>query len=164
MSKRSSPQLTPEPAPELTPEQAARRRRLSILAKADFADLEAAFDGLPAKPTWSIIRRPETGMVMSRARAGGTGARFNLGEVAVTRCTVRLDEGVTGHGYVMGRDRRHAELIAVVDALMQIPSHQEDLEAAIIEPLARNQAERNTHQGRQVAATKVDFFTVARGD
>lgn len=156
--------MSKNPSPTLTPEQEARRRRLSILAKSEFRDLDAAFGALPAKSTWSMVRQPETGMVMSRGRAGGTGERFNLGEVAVTRCSIRLDEGVTGHGYVMGRNRRHAELIAVVDAMMQLPSQREALEAAIIEPLAHRQAERNAHQGRQVAATKVDFFTVARGD
>lgn len=160
MSNLSSPELRPA----LTPEQEARRRRLSVLAKAAFADLDAAFEGMPTKPIWSIMRQPETGMVMSRARAGGTGERFNLGEVAVTRCTIRLEEGITGHGYVMGRNRRHAELIAVLDAMMQIPAHRDELEAAIIEPLAHRQTERNTNRGRQVAATKVDFFTVARGD
>ena len=102
-------------------------------------------------------------MIMARARAGGTGQRFNLGEVTVTRCAVRLEYGANGHGYVMGRNRRHAELVAVVDAMMQIPSRREALESALIAPLALRQTQRHQQMARKVGATKVDFFTMVRG-
>jgi alpha-D-ribose 1-methylphosphonate 5-triphosphate synthase subunit PhnG len=151
-------------SPEQTAEHRSRRRWLSILAKAKIADLESLFNNLPNKPEWTVIRAPETGMIMARGRAGGTGQRFNLGEVTVTRCAVRLDYGAAGHGYVMGRDRRHAELVAVVDAMMQIPSRRDALESAVIAPLAMRQADFHELAARKVASTKVDFFTMVRGD
>jgi alpha-D-ribose 1-methylphosphonate 5-triphosphate synthase subunit PhnG len=151
-------------SPEQTAEKRSRQRWLSILAKADITDLESLYNNLPSKPDWTVIRAPEVGMIMARGRAGGTGQRFNLGEVTVTRCAVRLDYGATGHGYVMGRNRRHAELVAVVDAMMQIPSRREALESALIAPLAMRQAQQHQKIARKVAATKVDFFTMVRGD
>jgi len=39
------------------------------------------------QPKW--LRRPETGLMMIQARVGGSGERFNLGEVTVTRCALR---------------------------------------------------------------------------
>ena len=55
---------------------------------------------------------------MVRARAGGTGQRFNLGEATVTRCVVRPDAALTGTqqvgvGYVLGCSHRQALLVAL---------------------------------------------------
>ncbi len=150
-------------SPEQTSEQRARQRWLSTLAKADFEDLEALWNNLPAKPAWTVIRPPEIGMVMTRGRAGGTGQRFNLGEVTVTRCAVQLDYGAVGFGYVMGRNRHHAELAAVVDAIMQTPSRRDALERALIAPLSLRHEDSKRNRGRKAASTKVDFFTMVRG-
>jgi alpha-D-ribose 1-methylphosphonate 5-triphosphate synthase subunit PhnG len=91
---------------------------------------------------------------------GGEGQRFNLGEMTVTRCVVQLDDETTGIAYVAGRDRHHAELAAVVDALLQ--NGRLPLEA--ITPLrAAIEAEREA-RATDVAATKVDFFTLVRGE
>ncbi len=108
---------------------------MSVLAKASPVELERLWRALPAEPSWQPLRAPETGMVMVRGRAGGTGRRFNLGEMTVTRSAVRLDDGATGFGYIAGRDHRHAERAAVVDALMQDPARRPTLEHRIIEPL-----------------------------
>jgi alpha-D-ribose 1-methylphosphonate 5-triphosphate synthase subunit PhnG len=97
---------------------------------------------------------------MVRGRAGGDGAPFNLGEMTVTRCAVRLGDAV-GHAYVAGRDKRQAELAALVDAALQDPSRHAALMDAVIAPLAaRQQAERET-EARKAAATRVEFFTMA---
>lgn len=149
-------------SPEQSAERRARQRWMSALAKAPFGDLEALWNNLPSKPSWTVIRAPEVGMVMARGRAGGTGTRFNIGEVTVTRCAVRLDYGAVGFGYVMGRDTRHAELAAVVDAIMQTPSRREALERALIAPLCLRQEETTRERGRKAASTKVDFFTLVR--
>ena len=115
-------------------------------------------------PSWRCLRLPETGMVMVRGRAGGTGQRFNLGEMTVTRCTVALDGGVTGSGYVAGRDHRHAELAAVVDALMQDPAKRPTSERLIIGPRESQQRAARQAAAQKAAATKVDFLTLVRGD
>ena len=92
---------------------------MSALAQAEPPAVEAAWAALPAKPSYRLLRAPETGLVMVQGRAGGTGAPFNLGEMTVTRCSVELPDGTVGHAYVAGRDARHAETAAVLDALLQ---------------------------------------------
>ncbi len=139
-----------------------RRNWLSILAKARPAEVSAAWDALAEAPTYSALRAPETGLVLVRGRMGGAGDAFNMGEMTVTRAAVRLDSGETGIGYVAGRDRRHAELAAAVDAMMQAPALRPVVEGAVVAKLARAQAERRDTAARKAAATKVDFFTMVR--
>ena len=89
-----------------------------------------------------MLRGPEAGLVMVRGRAGGGGSPFNLGEMTVTRCTVRTETGFVGHAYVAGRESRRAELAALVDALMQDPDRCAEIETAVIAPLrSRRHAE-----------------------
>lgn len=141
-----------------------RQRRMAILARASAGDLDAAYDALDPQPRHSLLRAPETGLVMVQGRAGGTGARFNLGEMTVTRCSVRLADGHVGHAYVAGRSHRHAELAAIFDALACEPARAAAIEKEVLAPLARAQAERRASTGRKAAATKVDFFTMVRGE
>ena len=141
-----------------------RQRWMSVLAKAEPQTIESLWDTVTDKPHWTLLRAPETGMVMVRARAGGTGRRFNMGEMTVTRCAVRLGNGDTGHAYIAGRDRRHAELAAVIDALLQDPERRMALERDIIEPLATQQQTARRTVAEKAAATKVDFFTMVRGE
>ena len=121
----------------LPPEQphAARRRWMAVLARADADDLAARALGDVAGAI-TVLRGPEAGLVMVRGRAGGGGAPFNLGEMTVTRCTVRTDAGLVGHAYVAGRNERLAELAALADALLQDPARQTALLRQVIEPLA----------------------------
>ncbi len=143
---------------------ADRKRWMSILAQADSDALEDAFDNLGRKPRHNLLRPPETGLVMVQGRANGTGQRFNAGEMTVTRCSVRVAGGIVGHAYVAGRDRRHAELAAVFDALMQDPDARDELERDVIAPLADTQEQARRQVRRKSAATKVDFFTMVRGE
>lgn len=148
------------------PDEAVRQRQqwMAILAKASAETIEPLWQDVPEKPNWVRLRQPETGMVMVQARAGGTGQPFNTGEMTVTRCVVRLTSGGTGHAYVAGRNHRHAELAAVIDALMQMPEHRDEVRRVVIAPLAEMQAEARSRTARRTAATKVDFFTMVRGD
>lgn len=143
---------------------AERRRWMGVLARAAREELEAAWARLPEKPAYEHLRGPETGLVMVRGRVGGTGKPFNLGEMTVTRCTLRLAGGATGHAHVAGRDRRRAELAAVFDALMQLPGEGARMAAAVISELAEAQVQRRALMLRKAAATRVEFFTMARGD
>ena len=147
-----------------TDPNAARKRWMSILARAGSDSLEDALESLDRKPRHNFLRVPETGLVMVQGRANGTGQRFNAGEITVTRCSVRLNDGSVGHAYVAGRDRRHAELAAVFDALLQNPGLQNTLEQDIIAPLAERQEAERAQVRRKAAATKVDFFTMVRGE
>lgn len=141
-----------------------RQRWLGVLAAADTASLETAWSQLDPIPRFQALRGPEVGLAMLRGRAGGTGRRFNLGEMTVTRCAVRLDDGTLGVGYVAGRRPRHAELVALFDALMQDPTRRPRLDADVIAPAERAQREARQRAGAKTAETRVEFFTMVRGD
>lgn len=151
-------------APANAPDTDARRTWMAVLARSELRELEAAWRTLPKPPSHTWLRRPETGLVMLRARAGGSGAKFNLGEASVTRCTLRIDSGQTGVAYLLGRSSRHAELAALFDALLQDESRYAELHNGLIAVLAATQAARRDTASRKAAATKVDFFTVVRGE
>ncbi len=148
-----------------TQQQQARRRTLSVLARAPLAELEAklaaALAPSPA-PEHRFLRKPETGLAMVRARAGGGGEKFNLGEMTVTRCALRLTGGETGIGYVQGRSARHAELAALADALQQSETHAPVIESRVIAPLARLLDERAHADAARAASTRVEFFALVR--
>ena len=76
---------------------------------------------------------------MVRGRAGGGGAAFNLGEMTVTRCTVRNRDRLRRPCLHRRPRRPAAELAALVDALMQDPDRARDIEARVIAPLERQQ-------------------------
>jgi alpha-D-ribose 1-methylphosphonate 5-triphosphate synthase subunit PhnG len=144
-------------------QQEQRRRWLAVLARAATDQLEACW-AETGQPALTVLRQPETGLVMARGRAGGTGQRFNLGEITVTRCAVQSADGHIGHGYVAGRDRRKAELVASFDALLQAESRRTALLERVVEPLAQAQAVARAAIARRAAATRVEFFTLVRGD
>lgn len=145
-------------------EASKRQLWLFVLAKARLDELEAAVQGQGDIPSCTMLRHPEIGLVMARGRAGGSGQRFNLGELPVTRCAVQSPAGHIGHGYVQGRDKRHAELAAIMDALLQDREHQSTLLAEVIEPLAAAAAVRKMAIKRKAEATRVEFFTMVRGE
>jgi len=101
---------------------------------------------------------------MVRGRVGGDGAPFNLGEATVSRAAVRLDSGEVGFGYVLGRDGEKARLIALCDALIQSNNHGDALEAGVLSPLREKLLAERERKARQAAATKVDFYTMVRGE
>ncbi len=146
----------------LPPETEERRRWMGVLARASAAEIAARLDTLPPPPAHMRLRGPETGLVMVRGRAGGDGAPFNLGEMTVTRCAVRLADGRVGHAYVAGRDARQAELAALVDALLLDAEARPAVERAVIAPLAETQAAKRTAEARRAAATRVQFFTMTQ--
>lgn len=138
-----------------------RQNWMAVLARAGADEISGLLQDMPAFPGYRRLRGPDTGLVMLRGRAGGAGAAFNLGEMAVTRCTIRTDDGLTGHAYVAGRNERQAELAALLDAMLQDPARQAALHAAVIAPLASAQQRRRDRDARKAAATRVDFFTKA---
>jgi alpha-D-ribose 1-methylphosphonate 5-triphosphate synthase subunit PhnG len=142
------------------PQHAARRRWMAVLARASATELAALLDRHGETPHYTRLRGPEAGLVMVRGRTGGGGAPFNLGEMTVTRCTVRTDGGQVGHAYVAGRDARQAELAAVLDAMLQDPAQAFALQANVIAPLAEAQQMHRTAVAAKAAATKVQFFAM----
>ncbi len=140
---------------------AGRQRWMSILAHAG-KRLEP-YSAQLRESGYRFIRPPEIGMVMVRGRVGGSGAPFNVGEMTVTRCVVQLTDGSTGHSYVAGRSKPHAELAALADAHLQGMARQHWLDT-LIAPLAEAQLQQRAVKAAQAAATKVEFMTLVRGE
>jgi len=144
----------------------ALRRRQAAMAVLVHSDAEAIAQQLAplALPTHENLREPENGLVMLRGRIGGDGAPFNLGEATVSRAAVRLASGEVGFGYVLGRDRRKAELIALCDALVQAREHADVVETQVIAPLLAQMMSARRARAAETAATRVDFYTMVRGE
>lgn len=151
-------------AEQLDPATEARRRWMGVLARTPRTTLEAAWEAVANRPDHTLLRAPEVGSALVQARVGGTGGRFNVGEMTVVRCAVRLGDGTVGLSHVAGRDRRHAELAALFDALLQDAGRHDALEAALIGPQAVAQAEARRLRSAKSAASRVEFFTMVRGD
>ncbi|WP_170517576.1 phosphonate C-P lyase system protein PhnG [Ruegeria atlantica] len=143
--------------------KAARQEWMGLLARAPEEELIALLDEIGALPRFQWLRHPEVGGVMVRGRTGGTGAPFNLGEMTITRCSLALQDGTVGHGYVQGRSKRKAEKAALVDALMQTDAAG-DVRARVIAPLGQQMQTAKTTRAAKAAATKVEFFTMVRGE
>ena len=141
-----------------------RRRAMGLLARAETAMLSELWRDWPDKPAFTWLRKPESGLVMVRGRMGGEGAAFNLGEMTVTRCALRLDDGTVGHAYVQGRSAEKAEVAALVDALHQRDEDRTAVSSAILEPIGQALEAERKAAAAETAATRVDFFTMVRGD
>jgi alpha-D-ribose 1-methylphosphonate 5-triphosphate synthase subunit PhnG len=156
------PSMTATSALSSPPEHAARQHWIGVLSRTRRADLLTHEPAL-RDAEYQLIRAPEIGMTLVRGRMGGSGAPFNVGEMSVTRCVVRLADGRTGYSYLAGRDKAHAELAALADAHLQ-GAQQAHWMRELIEPLAQAQAASRSRQQAETAATKVDFFTLVRGE
>lgn len=142
----------------------AHRAALSLLALAEPATLAAAYDACPNRPAIEVLRRPETGSILVRGRIGGSGDPFNLGEATASRAAVRLAGGETGFGCVLGRDPERAMLVAAFDALWQSAAHRAFVETAVLAPTRARLAEADLTRRQRAGATKVEFFTLVRGE
>ncbi|MDF1802024.1 phosphonate C-P lyase system protein PhnG [Thalassovita sp.] len=142
---------------------AERKTWMSLLARAPAQLLADLWAKMGDEPEFEWLRAPEIGGAMVRGRMGGTGAAFNLGEMTVTRCSLRLADGAVGHAYVQGRDKPKAQIAALVDALMQGPEARR-IRHAILDPLGDKTEAKRTARAAKAAATKVEFFTMMRGE
>ncbi len=141
-------------------DNATRQAWMGLLARAPAARLAAL---MPELPEHQVLRAPEVGAVMVRGRSGATGAPFNLGEMTVTRCVVRLGDGTVGHAHVQGRDKAHALRAAALDACLQGPGAAE-VRARVLAPLGAEEVARRQARAARAASTKVEFFTLVRGE
>jgi alpha-D-ribose 1-methylphosphonate 5-triphosphate synthase subunit PhnG len=143
--------------------QARRKAVMAVLAHSATADI-AVLLGAMALPVHEDLRQPENGLVMVRGRVGGDGAPFNLGEATVSRAAVRLSTGEVGFGYTLGRDREKAKLIALCDAMVQSAELAGAIETQVVAPLRTAMIEKRNRKVAEAAATRVDFYTLVRGE
>jgi alpha-D-ribose 1-methylphosphonate 5-triphosphate synthase subunit PhnG len=155
-------------APEISPHEAElrgrRRGAMAVLAASAAAEIAGALASLGPLPPYEELRAAESGMVMVRGRIGGDGAPFNCGEATLSRAAVRLASGETGVGYVLGRDCEKARLIALIDALVQTAAHAGAVERQVLAPIRARLETARRADAERVAATKVEFFTLVRGE
>ena len=143
--------------------QAQRKAAMAVLAHSDAAEISRHLDAI-ALPPHEELREPENGLVMVRGRIGGDGAPFNLGEATVSRAAVRLSTGEVGFGYTLGRDREKARMIALCDALVQSDRFADLVEAKVLAPLRAAVTSIRDRKAAETAATRVDFYTMVRGE
>ena len=140
-----------------------RQERMRLLALASVERLEAGLSAI-TPPDYEVVRGPETGLVMIRGRVGNTGDAFNMGEALATRCVVSLKDGCLGYAWILGEDARRAELAALYDALWQRDGYAEHLARELLPALEAERARRVREDAAAVEPTRVDFFTLVRGE
>jgi alpha-D-ribose 1-methylphosphonate 5-triphosphate synthase subunit PhnG len=141
-----------------------RRAAMAVLAQAQADEIASGLERIGDSFNSTELRPTEIGLVMLRGRIGGDGASFNVGEATVTRAAVRLASGENGFSYVLGRDVRKAQLAALCDALLQTQEHRASIEQHVLTPLRTAQQQQRALKRAQTAATRVDFFTMVRGE
>jgi alpha-D-ribose 1-methylphosphonate 5-triphosphate synthase subunit PhnG len=152
------------PLPKDLDLQSRRRGVMTVLTRSDAAEIALHLDSLGPLPASEDLRPPESGLVMVRGRIGGDGPPFNFGEATVTRAAVKLETGETGFGYVLGRDLAKARLVALCDALVQNATYRNVIERNVVAPIRTRVDAARQRKQQQVAATKVEFFTLVRGE
>ena len=141
-----------------------RQALMRICAEATAEELRRALDECGGVPEAEDVRPPEAGLVMLRGRIGGDGAPFNVGEATVTRAVVRLASGTIGYSYLMGRSAERARLAAIVDALGQDDAWRAKLDEVLVTPVSARREAELALQRERAAATRVNFFTLVRGE
>lgn len=141
--------------------QQIRQARLRLMT---LASLEALKSGLAnfSNINYEFIRPPESGLIMVRGRQGNTGSLFNIGEMLITRCTLKCQD-IVGQAWVTGQDKEKAVLVALGDALSQNPDHQSALEG-FFQQLEGERGQMVAAENKEIAATKVNFITMVRGE
>ena len=143
--------------------RAQRKAAMNVLVHAE-GDAIARCLGAIELPAHADLREPENGLVMVRGRIGGDGAPFNLGEATVSRAAVRLASGEVGFGYTLGRDLKKARMIALCDAMVQSRALAGAVEANVLAPLRAAMTAQRARKSAEAAATRVDFYTMVRGE
>ena len=141
-----------------------RQRWMSALAQAPIDVLEFVWREMEGTVSYRFLEEPAVSTVTVRVRGVGAGWGLSLGEMRVSRCSVQLPQGTIGHGYVAGRDLRHAELAAVFDALLQDPLRRPVLETRLIAPMLRAAGSSVAGSDTSAAATRAQLFTVTCGE
>ncbi len=140
-----------------------RKSWMSLLATSNQSDLLNLWEQKKIRVNYIWLRTPEIGSIMAQGRMGVTGDKFNIGEVTITRCSLKLNCGTIGHSYVQGRSKKKAEISALCDALMQTKMSKE-INKNIIIPLEKIKKDNKHKILSKAEATKVDFFTLVRGE
>lgn len=152
------------PTTHKTADETARKVLLRVCSKATEDEMVIAVQSFGQPLPAEDLRAPETGLVVVRGRIGGIGNAFNVGEAVVTRASVQLCDGRVGHSYLLGRSAAKARLAATIDALGQDAAARETLERDFVAPVIARLEREAVVSREEAAATRVNFFTLARGE
>lgn len=142
-----------------------RQRAMGVMAKSELKAISDCWQTLNITLDYDTIKPAQVGMAMVRAQAGTEGLVYNQGEMTVTRCVLQEKATqVMGVGYTQGRSKQKATLMAEVDLALQNASHQNDVIEKLVEPLEQAHQRAVAQQNKATDATKVDFFTMVRGE
>ncbi|MFT6916360.1 MAG: alpha-D-ribose 1-methylphosphonate 5-triphosphate synthase subunit PhnG [Motiliproteus sp.] len=144
-------------------QQQARQHWMSVMAKSSSQLLHRLSEAHVDSAQFETIRAPEVGLTQVRARMGGTGSEFNLGDMTLCRCVVRSQAGDYGYSYIAGRNKAHARRAAELDALLQSEAHG-SLLPQVITALETRLLEEQQQKTAEASATQVNFFTLVRGE
>ncbi|MCA0401835.1 MAG: phosphonate C-P lyase system protein PhnG [Proteobacteria bacterium] len=137
---------------------------MALLARAECEELSRPLEVFWPDLAFTMVRAPETGLVMLRGRMGGDGAPFNLGEATVTRAVVELQTGERGYAQRLGRDISGVKKAAIIEALAQRDADRPLVERNVLVPIRQRLAEEASRKRAETAATRVDFFTLVRAE
>jgi phosphonate C-P lyase system protein PhnG len=143
--------------PNLFIDQINRIREL--LPEMNSSEIEALSSALPMDKA-EVVQAPQTGLIMAKVR-DCFDTDFYLGEVLVTRAEVEY-RGRPGRATIVG-DHPSACLIAAVLESLDMVNDIQYLEAAhsICAPAAQRLASQQEQESQLVAATRVDFYSMA---
>ncbi|MFQ5904751.1 MAG: phosphonate C-P lyase system protein PhnG [Candidatus Binatia bacterium] len=136
-----------------------RKKRFEILAQADSATLLPIADEILRAIEVDVLKKPETSLVMLRALDSVTGRPFNVGEVFVTECEVRLGNHV-GYSLIMGEEVERALAAAVIDVALE---SGQGSASSIEESLWQEEQHLQTNRKEEIALigrTRVNFEIV----
>lgn len=129
-----------------------KERLRTILYRVDNGILtQLARSVLAAAPEIKVIKPPQVGLVMMRARETVENQPFNLGEVLVTECTVALGEA-TGWGCCLGEDPDRAYHLAVLDLALHLG----------VGPVDKIEATLLAEEERILQEDRTEFANIAR--
>ena len=139
-------------------------RKDALLALASVERLEA---GLSAITPPDLRGSPRAGNRAGHdpGPRGQHRRRLQCGRRACGRAVwVSLKDGCLGYAWVLGEDARRAELAALYDALWQRDGYAEALDRELLPALEAERARRVREDAAAVEPTRVDFFTLVRGE
>ncbi|KON70548.1 phosphonate C-P lyase system protein PhnG [Peribacillus butanolivorans] len=107
----------------------------------------------------NVIQKPESALVLLKARETAKKSLFYLGELLVTECTVQIQDSI-GIGIVKGHREELAHCLAIIDAAYQADLVETRLWSHVLENEKKNIQKNLQELNQSILRTKVNFETM----
>ncbi|MFB7637939.1 phosphonate C-P lyase system protein PhnG [Peribacillus butanolivorans] len=107
----------------------------------------------------NVIQKPESALVLLKARETANKSLFYLGELLVTECTVQIQDSI-GIGIVKGHREELAHCLAIIDAAYQADLVETRLWSHVLENEKKNIQKNLQELNQSILRTKVNFETM----